>query len=217
MSVKVHINDLSGVLSGYWLSLYALVHLCDNLHFAWKNSPPRDGAYQWERQSKETLRVKGYITGSRVKNDKKINSACVENSQKPHLEQGGEKANQGTKEIWNSRFYLYLAVGDIEHQKKKSGTMRGSIQQLFTSPAVSRTERLMWREVQQEYWKPNTLPPPEILGRILQPGAGGSRAAWAHSSPAKQSDIEQCKGGSKNAIYSYLTNCSPNDIPLIQM
>lgn len=143
MSVKVHINDLFGVLSGYWLSLYALVHLCDNLHFAWKNSPPRDGVYQWERQSKETLRVKGYITGSRVKNDK-INSACVENSQKPHLEQGGEKANQGTKEIWNSRFYLYLAVGDIEHQKKKSGTMRGSIQQLFTSPAVSRTERLMW-------------------------------------------------------------------------
>lgn len=119
MSVKVHINDLFGVLSGYWLSLYALVHLCDNLHFAWKNSPPRDGVYQWERQSKETLRVKGYITGSRVKNDKKINSACVENSQKPHLEQGGEKANQGTKEIWNSRFYLYLAVGDIEHQKKK--------------------------------------------------------------------------------------------------
>lgn len=143
MSVKVHINDLFGVLSGYWLSLYALVHLCDNLHFAWKNSPPRDGVYQWERQSKETLRVKGYITGSRVKNDK-INSACVENSQKPHLEQGGEKANQGTKEIWNSRFYLYLAVGDIEHQKKKSGTMRGSIQQLLTSPAVSRTERLMW-------------------------------------------------------------------------
>lgn len=42
--------------------------------------------------------MKGYITGSRVKNDK-INSACVENSQKPHLEQGGEKANQGTKEI----------------------------------------------------------------------------------------------------------------------
>lgn len=124
MSVKVHINDLSGVLSGYWLSLYALVHLCDNLHFAWKNSPPRDGVYQWERQSKETLRVKGYITGSRVKNDK-INSACVENSQKPHLEQGGEKANQGTKEIWNSRFYLYLAVGDIEHQKKKKWYYEG--------------------------------------------------------------------------------------------
>lgn len=125
MSVKVHINDLSGVLSGYWLSLYALVHLCDNLHFAWKNSPPRDGVYQWERQSKEMLRVKGYITGSRVKNDKKINSACVENSQKPHLEQGGEKANQGIKEIWNSRFYLYLAVGDIEHQKKKKWYYEG--------------------------------------------------------------------------------------------
>lgn len=215
MSVKVHINDLSGVLSGYWLSLYALVHLCDNLHFAWKNSPPRDGVYQWERQSKEMLRVKGYITGSRVKNDKKINSACVENSQKPHLEQGGEKANQGIKEIWNSRFYLYLAVGDIEHQKKKVVLWGGVFSNCL--PLQLSQELRGWCEVQQEYWKPSTLPPPEILGRILQPGAGGSRAAWAHSSPAKQSDIEQCKGGSKNAIYSYLTNCSPNDIPLIQM
>lgn len=66
-----------------------------------------------------------------------------------------------------------------------------------------------------EAWRESPAPLPLLRNCGVDStaaGEGESRAAWAHSSPEKQSDIKQSKGGNKTAIYSYLTNCSPDDI-----
>lgn len=133
-----------------------------------------------------------------------------------HIIWKGEE-NQQIKGQEKYESQLCLITWETEHLKREAGVLRGKYSESVYLSSCPKNWEVDVKKMQQRQWKPNTLLPPEILGRIQQPMAPGSRAAQAHSSPAKHSDIEQCKGGSKNAIYSYLTNCSPNDIPLIQM